>query len=162
MTPPTLEDVTAKFEEIYQGTATTPGLCETETLIPTIATLKSLASLAPIAIVTGRPVSDCQKFMTQHSLTSALSHPPCVCMEHGPAKPDPFPVSRACELLKVEACASVIMIGDTPDDIRAAVSAGCTGVGVATPDEYRRAAGEGKGPAETRLGKVRREVRDCV
>ena len=30
----TLQEVTDVFEELYQGTATTKGLCETETLIP--------------------------------------------------------------------------------------------------------------------------------
>lgn len=31
---PTLEEVTAKFEELYQGTPSSPGLKDVETLIP--------------------------------------------------------------------------------------------------------------------------------
>jgi len=40
-------------------------------------------------------------------------------MEDGPPKPDPTPVLKACEYLGVSPSSSVLMIGDTPDDIRA-------------------------------------------
>jgi hypothetical protein len=43
------------------------------------------------------------------------------------------------------------MVGDTPDDIRAAVAAGCTGVGVALPEAVEVCKGQGKSHDETQL-----------
>ncbi|CAN0415748.1 unnamed protein product, partial [Discosporangium mesarthrocarpum] len=56
----------------------------------------------------------------------------CVCMEDGPAKPDPSPVLKAAELMGVDP-KETALIGDTPDDITAAVRAGSRGIGVLTP-----------------------------
>ncbi|CAN0305684.1 unnamed protein product, partial [Hapterophycus canaliculatus] len=53
-------------------------------------------------------------------------------MEDGPAKPDPFPVIRAAKLLGVNP-KDTALVGDTPDDILAAVRAGAGGIGVLTP-----------------------------
>ena len=130
-----LDQVTETFEEFYQGTADKTGLCELETLIPTKATLDALQQRCgtKMAIVTGRPRKDCDKFLKQHGIDHYFTA--SVCMEDGPPKPDKFPVARACELLGVTpSTTNVIMVGDTPDDIRAAVAAGCTGVGVVTPE----------------------------
>jgi imidazoleglycerol-phosphate dehydratase len=57
-----------------------------------------------------------------------------ICMEDAPAKPDPKPVLLACEQLGLSP-SECILIGDTPDDIRAAVAAGAVGWGVLTPEE---------------------------
>ena len=131
---PSLEQVTEVFEELYQGTDTIPGLCETETLIPSKGLLKELHKRCNgvVAVVTGRPRKDCDKFLATHGLTELF--PVCVCMEDAPPKPDPKPLQIACERLGVspESC---IMIGDTPDDIRAAVAAGALPFGVYTPEE---------------------------
>lgn len=141
---PTLDEVTATFERHYQGSEDTPGLCATETLIPTTTLLHSLHARTNgrLAVVTGRPRKDCDFFLRTHGLMDLFAV--CVCMEDGPAKPDPFPVRRACELLGVNVDDGVIMVGDTPDDIRAAVRAGCRGVGVATPEGAAAAIQEGK------------------
>ena len=129
-----LEEVTQVFEEIYQGTSTTPGLCETETLIPSIGLLKEIARRVGgrVAIVTGRPRKDCVTFLKTHGLTDL--YPVSICMEDAPAKPDPKPVLLACEQLGLSP-SECIMIGDTPDDIRSAVAAGSVGWGVLTPEE---------------------------
>jgi HAD superfamily hydrolase (TIGR01548 family) len=130
----TLDEVTETFEDFYQGKDDTPGLCELESLIPSKETLQELRKRSQgMAIVTGRPRKDCEKFLKQHQLEHLFDC--CVCMEDGPAKPDPFPVKRACELLKIEPSEYVILVGDTPDDIRSALAAGCRGVGVSTPLE---------------------------
>ena len=134
----TLEAVTETFENFYQGSEGKPGLCELETLIPDKATLEELRKRAHgMAIVTGRPRKDCEKFLKIHNLDHLFDC--CVCMEDGPPKPDPFPVLKACELLGIKPSPSVILVGDTPDDIRSAIAAGCRGVGVATPEAIEEA-----------------------
>lgn len=135
----TLEQVTETFEEYYQGTPSTPGLYKLESLIPSIDTLKELSkvSKAGIGIVTGRPRNDCLKFLRDHGLEALVSY--TYCMEDGPSKPDPFPVQQACAGLGVSPGAGVVLVGDTPDDIRAAVAAGCSGVGVVTPECFAAA-----------------------
>lgn len=130
----TLEAVTAVFEELYQGTETTKGLCATETLIPSKGLLEEVYKRCggKVAIVTGRPRKDCDKFLRDHGLSDLFKIK--VCMEDAPAKPDPKPVLMACEQLGLDP-KTCIMIGDTPDDIKAAVGAGAIGIGVFTPEE---------------------------
>jgi len=130
----TLDEVTETFEDFYQGTETTKGLCELETLIPRKDLLGELHSKVNgnMAVVTGRPRKDCDSFLNHHGIGKFFKV--CVCMEDGPPKPDPFPVSEACKLLGVSPSSSVIMVGDTPDDITSALRAEVRGVGVATPE----------------------------
>lgn len=153
----TLDQVTETFEKYYQGDGETPGLCDLETLIPTMDTMQALRSKATkgLAIVTGRPRADCDKFLKLHNLDQFVDH--SVCMEDGPPKPDPFPVRKACELLGVEPSDKVIMVGDTPDDIRSAVACGCVGVGVTTPEVYEVLKKEGKSHEEGKLPKAMKE-----
>jgi len=163
----TLEEVTETFEQFYQGDTktNTAGLCELETLIPSMETMKELKRRcgSRIAIVTGRPKKDCDKFLKLHNLDTMIDV--SVCMEDGPPKPDPFPVRRALELLNVNADSNVnnkynevIMVGDTPDDIRSAIACGCRGVGVATPEGAAAAVEEGKAYDE---GKLALAMKDC-
>jgi HAD superfamily hydrolase (TIGR01548 family) len=143
----TLEQVTETFERFYQGHGDTPGLYTLESLIPARETLEELRkrSKPGMGIVTGRPRRDCIKFLQTHNLEHLFDA--MYCMEDGPSKPDPFPLKRVCELLGVEPSHSVVLVGDTPDDMQAAVSAGCRGVGVTTPDVV--AACEAKGESHT-------------
>lgn len=145
---PTYEEVVETFEKYYQGdpSTNTAGLSDLESLIPRFSIFEEFQKRCvdgKMAIVTGRPRKDCDKFLQLHNLTQYF--PVCVCMEDGPPKPDPFPVARACELLGVEPSQNVIMVGDTPDDIRSAVAAGCKGVGVATPEGALASESQGLG-----------------
>lgn len=139
----TLEKVTETFERFYQGDGDTPGACELETLIPTKKTLQELRDRCEhLAIVTGRPRSDCDKFLEIHDIDGLFEA--SVCMEDGPPKPDAFPVRRACELVGVEPSDKVLMVGDTPDDVRSALAAGCRAIGVTTPEAAAAASQDGK------------------
>mmetsp|Transcript_10161 Transcript_10161/g.20406 ORF Transcript_10161/g.20406 Transcript_10161/m.20406 type:complete len:244 (-) Transcript_10161:42-773(-) len=132
----TLEEVTEKFEEYYQV------LSEDEGLIPDAAFLAELsgrcrsADGGGTAIVTGRPRKDCEKFLERNGLSGLFDA--CICMEDGPPKPDPFPIVAALEALGAAGRRDrAVMVGDTPDDIRAAVAAGVRAVGVFTPDDHK-------------------------
>ena len=124
---PTLQEVTDAFETLYQGDGQTAGLKSLETLLPSVQVLEQLASKYPMAVVTGRPKSDCdfalKAFGLQHLFKVSA------CMEDG-IKPDPAPLNKA---LKAMGCTTALMFGDTVDDCRAAVAAGVVGVGVVAP-----------------------------
>jgi histidinol-phosphate aminotransferase len=123
-----IEEVTARFEAIYQGTGAKQGLWRSETLVPRKEWLVSMASKMPLAVVTGRPRQDATRFLRTHGIEGIFQA--VVCMEDGPLKPDPAPVRRAMDLLGVR---TAWMIGDTPDDMRAARGAGAVPLGVTVP-----------------------------
>ena len=130
-----LEEVTARFEEIYQGTEAEPGLRRHETLIPSRELLEGLARSFRLGIVTGRPRADAQRFLREQGVRGCFSA--VVCREDAPLKPDPAPVLTALERLEVR---TAWMLGDTPDDVRAAVGAGVVPVGVVPPGQTEQAA----------------------
>ncbi len=125
-----LADVTARFEEVYQGTEDAPGLRRHETLIPSRDLLEELARSFKLGIVTGRPRFDAERFLREHGVRGCFSA--VVCREDGPLKPDPAPVRIALEQLEAR---TAWMLGDTPDDVRAAVGAGVVPVGVVPPGQ---------------------------
>ena len=63
-----LEDTTAKFQELYLGSTSRPGLRETESLIPSKAVLEQLAKACPAAVVTGRPRKEAEFFLQGHGI----------------------------------------------------------------------------------------------
>lgn len=126
--------VTEIFEEHYQGTDTRIGLHTTEVLIPSKGVLEEIIARCngKVSILTGRPRKDCLKFLQLHGLQDIFKH--CVCMGETKSKPSPEGVFRAAELMGVDP-KDCIMIGDTPDDVRAGKSAGARAYGVITPEE---------------------------
>lgn len=130
-----LEEVTERFEALYQGTPDEPGLCRHERLLVDPAVVRSLADRLPLAVVTGRPRRDAERFLSDHGLADCFAT--VVTMDDAPIKPDPAPVRLALERLGSR---HAWMVGDTPDDLRAARGAGVLPLGVLAPqDEPGRA-----------------------
>ncbi|MBS0195601.1 MAG: TIGR01548 family HAD-type hydrolase [Planctomycetes bacterium] len=125
-----LEEVTAAFERIYQGTEEKPGLRRTERLLASRNWLESLRTTAALGVVTGRPRADAERFLRERGIADLFD---CVvCMEDSVPKPSPRPVQIALERLGVR---EAWLVGDTPDDIVAARAAGVTPIGCVAPGD---------------------------
>ena len=119
------DDVKAHFEACYQGDGVKAGLYEKENLLCSRALLERLKARCPLAIVTGRPRNDAERFLAQAGLADLFSV--VVCMEDATLKPDPAPVRLALERLGVR---RAWMVGDTPDDLTAARAAQVVPLGI--------------------------------
>ncbi len=129
VTPPP-QEVLERFEALYQGDGENPGLCENEPLLVDRGWLERLAGRLPLGVVTGRPLPDARRFLDMHGIDDLVSA--LVTMEDGPLKPDPAPVWCALDRLGAD---HAWMVGDTPDDVRAARAAGVLPVGVLAPGD---------------------------
>jgi histidinol-phosphate aminotransferase len=125
-----LSSVTARYQSLYLGTNGTPGLRERERAIVPRAVLERLAKRLPLAVVTGRPREEARWFLEREGLAPLFGA--MVCMEDAARKPDPAPVRLALTKLGVQ---RAWMIGNTPDDVRAAVGAGVTPLGIVAPGD---------------------------
>ncbi|MGH8870901.1 MAG: aminotransferase class I/II-fold pyridoxal phosphate-dependent enzyme [Acidimicrobiia bacterium] len=128
--------VTERFETLYQGNGTTPGLKLAERPLVDRETWARWAHDRPLAVVTGRPRADAEEFLGRFGLIDAISA--LVTRDESPLKPDPAPVRLALEILGVS---RAWMLGDTPDDLTAARGARVVPIGVIAP---------GDNPVETR------------
>lgn len=120
--------VAERFEEIYQGSRGRPGLKLTERPLVDSSVWRRWAELLPLGVVTGRPRADAEEALDRFGLlenTSVL-----VTREDAPLKPDPGPVILAMERLGID---HAWFVGDTPDDVEAARSAGVLPIGVIAP-----------------------------
>ena len=138
----TLEEVTEKFELLYQGTEEKPGYRILETLLIDRDMLEFLAARFKLGIVTGRPYRDAMNFLEAHGFSKLFAT--VVTMDDCPVKPSPKPVQLAMRRLGVD---RAWMIGDTPDDILAARAAGALPIGVVAPADVPNAAREAMGRA---------------
>jgi histidinol-phosphate aminotransferase len=138
-----IEDVTDRFETLYQGSTRAPGLKLEERPLVEPDTWRRWAKDRPLAVVTGRPRVDAEEFLGRFELLDQVSA--LVTREDGPLKPDPAPVREAITRLGVT---RAWMIGDTRDDLTAARAAGVVPIAVVAPgddpakarDTLRRAA----------------------
>lgn len=131
-----IDEVTARFEEIYQGTDGTPGLRRHERLLVDPALLEALRRRVPLAVVTGRPRDDAGRFLADHEIAGLFDA--VVVLDDAPPKPDSAPVRLALDRLGVD---HAWMVGDTPDDILAARGAAVLPLGIVAPGDDTAVAG---------------------
>jgi len=132
-----LTEITERYQTLYLGTETTPGLREHERLIVPLEVVARLRRRGlSIAIVTGRPREEAEWFLNRYGVAEHVDA--LVAMEDGPLKPDPTPVRLALERL---GSARAWMVGDTTDDVRAAMAAGTVPIGIVAPAEDRERVG---------------------
>jgi len=125
-----LQMVKERFEKVYQGDGSTPGLKHGETPLLDRDTLAALAGRLPLGVVTGRPRTDAAEFLDRFDLGEFFSA--VVTREDAPMKPDPGPVRLALARLGVD---RAWMLGDTGDDLVAARAAGVIPIGVVAPGD---------------------------
>ena len=94
------------------------------------AMLERLAKRLPLAVVTGRPRDEARWFLEREGLAPLVRA--VVCMEDAARKPDPAPVRLALTRLGVR---RAWMVGNTPDDIRAATGASVVPLGIVAPGD---------------------------
>ena len=123
-----LSEVKDRFERYYQGEEPQTGLWQNEQALMTPSQLRALAIRLPIAIVTGRPRQDAERFLRHTELQASVSA--LICMEDGPPKPSPAPVLLALQRLAVQ---RAWLAGDTVDDMTAARRAGVLPIGILAP-----------------------------
>jgi len=124
-------EIVKKFQELYFGVEGKGGFIENETWLLSKNILEKLHAKHALGIVTGRPREETlyvlRKFQVEN-LFDAI-----VVMEDYPpekAKPDPYPIRLALERLNNEAA---IYVGDSVDDITAAIRAKVKAVGCIPP-----------------------------
>lgn len=119
-------EVVRRFQQRYLGTADQPGLRLQERWLPAPGLLERLAARLPLAIVTGRPRAEAEWLLGRSGVRALFAV--LVTREDAPLKPDAAPVRLALEQLGVR---RAWLIGDTPDDTRAALAAGALPLSVA-------------------------------
>ena len=125
-----LAEVTARFQATYLGTAAVSGLRERERLLCPCDLVAALSARLPAAIVTGRPRDEARWFLERSGIAGSFRT--VVCMEDAAAKPDPAPVRLAMQRLGAR---RAWMLGNTPDDVRAALGAGALPLGIVAPGD---------------------------
>lgn len=125
-----LADVTEVHQRLDQGHGAERGLKERESLVVTREWLASLAARLPLAIVTGRSRADATALLSRSGVLDLFAA--VITRDDGPIAPDRFPVAAACRALGTT---RAWMLGDTPDDIVSARSAGVLPIGVVAPGD---------------------------
>ncbi len=125
-----IADIVERFQHVYEGTKTKPGLKRMERLLIDLGTLQRWSSRLPLAVVTGRPRGEADSFLDRFGLEDVFTT--VVTREDAALKPEPAPVRLALERLGV---GHAWMVGDTRDDVLAARAAGVVPIGVLPPGD---------------------------
>jgi histidinol-phosphate aminotransferase len=125
-----LASVTTRYQSLYLGANGSPGLRERERAIVSRDALARLSKRLPLAVVTGRPRDEARWFLEREGIAGLFRA--TVCMEDAARKPDPAPVRLALARLGVR---SGWMVGNTPDDVRAAAGADVVPLGIVAPGD---------------------------
>ena len=75
------------------------GLYKQEKSILSAQTLKHISEFCPISIVTGRPISEAKQFLESENIFNIFKA--ILCMEDGPAKPDPTTLLSALDKMGI-------------------------------------------------------------
>lgn len=109
-----LDDIVDVFQKVYHK------LRDDETLLISRDLLNQLSKQYPMGIVTGRPREEALYFLRFHNIESMFSS--LVCMEDTALpKPSPEPVQKCFSALCSTSNDIAWFIGDTPDDVVAAL-----------------------------------------
>ncbi len=127
------------------------GLIATEAWLLPESELDALPRENRLGIVTGRPRAEAHVALDRSGLGArfevVVTHDDVVTARaHG--KPDPWPLQRALGLLGASADTAAYL-GDQPDDMRAALAAGMTPIGIDGGDPAQRAALSAAGAVES-------------
>jgi HAD superfamily hydrolase (TIGR01509 family) len=123
------EDVTSLIQS-YREAFFPLSATHTHPLPGAVEALTFLHGLVQVAVVTTRLSDGAVRMLRAHGMLEAFDL--VLGLEHvDHPKPDPQPVRRALRQLGVHA-ARAVMIGDTPDDMKAGRSAGTGVIGVTT------------------------------
>ena len=127
-----LADVVAAFQQRYRGAdfggyiASEPPMARTSML----ATLQ--AQYGPLGLVTGRPEAEARFTLERFEWTDLFGSVVAMEQQDGKGKPDPYGLSRCLAELERPA-EGAAYVGDTGDDQKAALAAGCFAIGVVPP-----------------------------
>lgn len=127
------EDIIAKFQEYYLG-ANYDGLISNEKWVFDKELARMLKGRYKLGIFTGRPRKEAELTLSRSGMEEMFDV--LIALEDVPLnreKPDPFGIQKALELLQVK---RAMYIGDTIDDVKAAVASGVTPVGISN-ETYR-------------------------
>ena len=125
------EAVKEHFRGLYRG-RDYDGLIATEPPSVQTSTLAALADLAPLALVTGRPEADAAWTLRHNGWDRLVPVVVGMDQQGERGKPDPYGLVLALDALGA-APEHAVFAGDTVDDMRAAVAAGCDGIGIVPP-----------------------------
>ena len=125
------DEVKAAFRALYQGDDY-DGLIASEPPAIETATLAVLADRYALALVTGRPEEDAEWTLRRFGWDALVPVVVGMGQQAGREKPDPYGLVLALDALGVGP-ADAVYAGDTVDDQKAAVAAGCRAIGVVPP-----------------------------
>lgn len=124
-----MDKVIEKFQEYYLGKGDAKGFIENEEWLIENELLEKLSEKYVLGIMTGRPIEEAiiplRKNSAEKYFQIIIGMEDC----EGKGKPDPFGLNLAMQKLGIEKENCICYIGDSIDDVKAAVNAGIPAIG---------------------------------